>query len=81
MRPIQSRELDPLCTPATPRMSGFTPHNSHMTLWKPHCRPVPPAIFAGPVILTDLRSGSHLHLGPGWFRQNITSPDFRSDER
>ena len=44
----------------------------------PHCPPVPPATFVASVILTDLRSGSHLNRD-GSVRSS-PGPDYRTDE-
>jgi len=46
----------------------------------PHCRPVPPAEFVASVILTDLRSGSHLYLNRDGSVRSSPPPDYRSDE-
>ena len=46
----------------------------------PHCRPVPPATFVASVILTDLRSGSHLYLNRDGSVRTSPRPDYRSDE-
>ena len=46
----------------------------------PHCRPVPPATFVASVILTDLRSGSHLYLDRDGSVRTSPEPDYRSDE-
>ena len=46
----------------------------------PHCPPVPPATFVAPVILTDLRSGSHLYLNRGGSVRTSPAPDYRTDE-
>ena len=49
----------------TPTNFGYNTRvvDGDIHVWhRPHCPPVPPAIFVASVILTDLRSGSHLHL-------------------
>ena len=46
----------------------------------PHCRPVPPAIVVASVILTDLRSGSHVYLNRDGSVRTSPRPDYRSDE-
>lgn len=46
----------------------------------PHCRPVPPAEFVASVILTDLRSGSHLYLNRDGSVRTSPPPDYRTDE-
>ena len=47
---------------------------------RPHCPPVPPATFVASVILTDLRSGSHLYLNRDGSVRTSPRPDYRSDE-
>ncbi len=47
---------------------------------RPHCRPVPPATFVASVILTDLRSGSHLYLNRDGSVRESPAPDYRTDE-
>ena len=46
----------------------------------PRCPPVPPASWVAPVILTDLRSGSNLHLNRDGSIMDSPAPDYRSDE-
>ena len=46
----------------------------------PTCPPVPPATWVAPVILTDLRSGSNLHLNRDGSLLDSPAPDYRSDE-
>ena len=46
----------------------------------PTCPPVPPATWVAPVILTDLRSGSQLHLDPDGSTRDSPAPIYRSDE-
>ena len=46
----------------------------------PTCSPVPPATWVAPVILTDLRSGSILHLNRKGSILDSPAPDYRSDE-
>ena len=46
----------------------------------PHCRPVPPATFVAPVILTDLRSGSQLNLNRDGSVKISPAPVYRTDE-
>ena len=46
----------------------------------PTCPPVPPATWVAPVILTDLRSGSNLHLNRDGSVRDSPAPDYRSDE-
>ena len=46
----------------------------------PHCPPVPPATFVASVILTDLRSGSHLYLNRDGSVRSSPGPDYRTDE-
>ena len=49
-------------------------------VWHLPCPPRLPAIFVAPIILTDLRSGSHLYLNrDGSFRRS-PFPDYRSNE-
>ncbi|MCY4653988.1 MAG: hypothetical protein OXC95_12595 [Dehalococcoidia bacterium] len=45
----------------------------------PTCPPVPPATWVAPVILTDLRSGSNLHLNRDGSILDSPAPDYRSD--
>ena len=48
--------------------------------YAPSCPPVPPGEWVAPIILTDLRSGSHLYLNRnGWVRSS-PKPDYRSEE-
>ena len=55
--------------------------NEDIHVWHaPHCRPVPPATFVASVILTDLRSGSHLYLNRDGSVRTSPRPDYRSDE-
>ena len=44
----------------------------------PTCPPVPPAAWVASIILTDLRSGSHLYLNRDG---SSPAPDYRSDGR
>ena len=46
----------------------------------PTCPPVPPATWVAPVILTDLRSGSILHLDRGGSILDSPAPVYHSDE-
>ena len=46
----------------------------------PRCPPVPPATWVASIILTDLRSGSHLYLNGDGSVRDSPSPDYRSDE-
>ncbi len=46
----------------------------------PTCPPVPPATWVASVILTDLRSGSHLYLNRDGSIRDSPAPDYRSDE-
>ena len=46
----------------------------------PICPPVPPATWVAPVILTDLRSGSQLHLELDGSITDSPAPVYRSDE-
>ena len=46
----------------------------------PTCPPAPPATWVAPVILTDLRSGSNLHLNKDGSILDSPAPDYRSDE-
>ena len=46
----------------------------------PTCPPVPPATWVAPIILTDLRSGSNLHLNRDGSIRNSPAPHYRSDE-
>ena len=46
----------------------------------PACPPVPPATWVAPIILTDLRSGSQLHLDPDGSIMESPAPVYRSDE-
>ena len=49
-------------------------------VWHLPCPPRHPAIFVAPIILTDLRSGSHLYLNrDGSFRRSPL-PDYRTYE-
>lgn len=43
----------------------------------PHCPPVPPATFVAPIILTDLRSYSYLHLKRDG---TVTASEYRDEE-
>ena len=52
-----------------------------MHVWYvPTCPPVPPATFVAPIILTDLRSGSHLYLDRDGSVRTSPEPDYRSEE-
>ena len=67
----------------TPTDFGYNTRgvNGDIHVWHaPHCRPVPPAIFVASVILTDLRSGSHLYLNRDGSVRTSPQPDYRSDE-
>ena len=46
----------------------------------PTCPLVPPATWVAPVILTDLSSGSSLHLNRDGSILDSPAPDYRSDE-
>ncbi len=46
----------------------------------PTCPPVPPATWVAPIILTDLRSGSILHLDRGGSILDSPAPVYHSDE-
>ena len=46
----------------------------------PTCPPVPPATWVAPVILTDLRSGSNLHLNRDGSVLDSPAPNYLSDE-
>ena len=46
----------------------------------PTCPPVPPASWVASIILTDLRSGSNLHLNRDGSVRDSPAPDYRSDE-
>ena len=46
----------------------------------PICPPVPPASWVASIILTDLRSGSHLYLNRDGSVRTSPAPDYRSDE-
>ena len=46
----------------------------------PHCPPVPPATFVAPVIVTDLRSGSQVHLNRDGSVKSSPPPDYRNAE-
>ena len=46
----------------------------------PTCPPVPPATWVASIILTDLRSGSHLYLNRDGSVRDSPAPDYRSDE-
>ena len=46
----------------------------------PPARPVPPATWVAPIILTDLRSGSNLHLNRDGSILDSPAPVYRSDE-
>ena len=46
----------------------------------PHCPPVPPAEFVASVILTDLRSGSIVHLNRDGSVRTSPPPNYRTDE-
>ena len=46
----------------------------------PTCPPVPPATWVASIILTDLRSGSHLYLNRDGSVRTSPAPDYRSDE-
>ena len=55
--------------------------NGDLHVWHiPTCPPVPPATWVAPVILTDLRSGSNLHLNRDGSVRGSPVPDYRSDE-
>ena len=42
----------------------------------PRCPPVPPATWVASIILTDLRSGSHLYLNGDGSVRDSPSPDY-----
>ena len=46
----------------------------------PTCPPVPPATWVASIILTDLRSGSHLYLDRDGSVRTSPEPDYRSEE-
>ena len=55
--------------------------NGDLHVWHvPTCPPVPPATWVAPVILTDLRSGSILHLDRGGSILDSPAPVYHSDE-
>ena len=47
---------------------------------RPTCPPVPPASWVASIILTDLRSGSHLYMNRDGSVKDSPAPDYRSDE-
>ena len=49
-------------------------------VWHLPCPPRPPATFVAPVILTDLRSGSHLYLNKDGSVRTSPEPDYRTDQ-
>ena len=66
----------------TPMNFGYNTRvvDGDLHVWHaPHCPPVPPATFVAPVILTDLRSGSHLYLNRDGSVRDSPPPDYRSD--
>ena len=44
----------------------------------PTCPPVPPATWVAPIILTDLRSGSHMYLNKDGSIRGSPAPSYRS---
>ena len=86
---VRSRPLPPP-TPTleerrvqTPTDYGYNTRvvDEDIHVWhRPHCRPVPPATFVASIILTDLRSGSHLYLNRDGSVRTSPSPDYRTDE-
>ena len=46
----------------------------------PTCPPVPPATWVASIILTDLRSGSHLYLNRDGSVRTSPPPDYRTEE-
>ncbi|MYA61631.1 MAG: hypothetical protein F4X94_03540 [Dehalococcoidia bacterium] len=55
--------------------------NGELHVWHiPTCPPVPPATWVASVILTDLRSGSNLHLNRDGSIRDSPAPNYRSDE-
>ncbi len=67
----------------TPTDFGYNTRvvDGDMHVWYvPTCPPVPPATFVASIILTDLRSGSHLYLDRDGSVRTSPEPDYRSEE-
>ena len=88
--PLPAPTAPPAPTPTDEQRRIQTPMNfgtntrvvdGDIHVWHiPTCPPVPPATWVAPVILTDLRSGSNLHLNRDGSVRDSPAPDYRSDE-
>ena len=88
--PLPAPTAPPAPTPTDEQRRIQTPMNfgsntrivdGDIHVWHiPTCPPVPPATWVAPVILTDLRSGSNLHLNRDGSIRDSPAPDYRSDE-
>lgn len=88
--PLPASTAPPAPTPTDEQRRIQTPTNfgtntrivdGDIHVWHiPTCPPVPPATWVAPVILTDLRSGSILHLNRDGSVLDSPAPDYRSDE-
>ena len=88
--PLPAPTAAPAPTPTDEERRSQTPMNfgsntrivdGDLHVWHiPTCPPVPPATWVAPVILTDLRSGSNLHLNRDGSIRDSPAPDYRSDE-
>ena len=88
--PLPAPTAPPAPTPTDEQRRIQTPMNfgsntrvvdGDIHVWHiPTCQPVPPATWVAPVILTDLRSGSNLHLNRDGSVLDSPAPDYRSDE-
>ena len=88
--PLPAPTAPPAPTPTDEQRRIQTPTNfgtntrivdGDIHVWHiPTCPPVPPATWVAPVILTDLRSGSILHLNRDGSVLDSPAPDYRSDE-
>ena len=88
--PLPAPTAPPAPTPTDKQRRIQTPMNfgsntrvvdGDIHVWHiPTCQPVPPATWVASVILTDLRSGSNLHLNRDGSVLDSPAPNYRSDE-
>ena len=88
--PLPAPTAPPAPTPTDEERRIQTPMNfgsntrivdGDLHVWHvPTCPPVPPATWVAPVILTDLRSGSNLHLNRNGSIRDSPAPNYQSDE-
>ena len=88
--PLPAPTVPPAPTPTDEQRRIQTPMNfgsntrivnGDLHVWHiPTCPPVPPATWVAPVILTDLRSGSNLHLNRDGSVRDSPAPNYRSGE-